>query len=395
MSRTAWVAVALAALSGAAAAGGFAAPVPSITAAGTGGAGAARDDEAGAAWTNPAALADGGGWRVGLGLVVARPAIEGAAADGTWRADTVASWSTPPHVDVAWSGGRWTAGVAVAVPFGGGVTWPADWAGRFEVVSSQLVVGRVAPFFGARVGRWRLAAGPHVDRGRLQVARRMDFIDVEGEASVDVAGTGVGVHAAAHWHDGAWAVGATYKSRTRLAMTGGADFTTPPEFAGAAPDQPASVTLVVPDRLTLGGRWRRGPWTALADVEVTLWGTYDRLTIDFAEPATADVHRDNRWHTTAAARLGGERALGATTVRAGAAIDPSPAPTATLSPSSPDGLRLSATVGASHRLGALTVDGYAEYLRVVERATTGMETAPARYGGHAVLAGIGVRWQPR
>ena len=378
-------------------AGGFAVPEQSITAAGAGGAGAARDDEAGAAWTNPAALADGGGWRVGVGVVAARPAVEGAAMDGSWHARTDGAWATPPHLDVAWSGGAWTAGVAIGVPFGGGVAWPTDWAGRFEIVSSQLLDGRIAPFVGARVGAWRLAAGPHVDRVRLTVARQLDFIDAEGEAVVDVAGTGVGGHAAAWWAQGALAIGATYKSRTRVAMTGGADFETPPEFSGAAPDQRARATITLPDRLALGAAWRRGPWRALADVEVTLWGTYDQLTIDFADAATRDVHQQNAWHTTTAVRAGGEYALGATTtVRVGAAIDPSPAPAGTLSPVAPDGLRWSLTAGGSTRVArGVMIDGFAEYLRVAARTTTSVETMPARYQGWAVLFGAGVRWGAR
>ncbi|MBK9031330.1 MAG: outer membrane protein transport protein [Myxococcales bacterium] len=390
-------AVALAAAPGAARAGGFAVPEQTITAAGTAGAGAARADEAGAAWTNPAALADGGGWRLGVGVVLARPQIRAAAADGTWSAETDGAWSTPPHLDAAWSGGAWTAGVAIGVPFGGGVAWPSDWAGRFEIVSTELVVGRLAPFVGVRLGEVRLAVGPHVDRGRLTVRRRLDFIDVEGDAAVDVAGTGVGGHAALWWQRGALALGATYKSRTRIAMTGGADFETPPEFSGAAPDQAARATITLPDRLVLGAAWARGPWRALADVEVTLWGTYDQLTIDFADDATADVHQHNAWHTTAAVRVGGERALGAATVvRAGVAIDPSPAPDATLAPTSPDGLRWSVTAGASTVVArGVVVDGFAEYLRVAERATTSMETMPARYQGWAVLVGAGVRWSRR
>ena len=326
-------------------------------------------------------------------MVLARPQVRAAAADGSWSAETDGGWATPPHLDAAWSGGAWTAGVAVGVPFGGGVAWPGDWAGRFEIVASELIVGRLAPFVGVRVGPVRLAAGPHVDRGRLTVRRRLDFIDVEGDAVVDVAGTGVGGHAALWWQRGALALGATYKSRTRVAMTGAADFEAPPEFSGAAPDQAARATITLPDRVALGAAWSRGPWRALADVEVTLWGTYDQLTIDFADDATRDVHQRNAWHTTAAVRLGGERALGATTVRAGVAIDPSPAPDGTLSPVAPDGLRWSLTAGASTAAArGVMVDGFVEYLRVAERATTSMETLPARYQGWAVLLGAGVRW---
>lgn len=380
----------------AAMAGGFAVPAQAIPAAGTGGAGTARDDEAGAAWSNPAALADGGGWRLGLGVVLARPRVSGEGEDGAWQAETDGHWSTPPHLDVAWSGGAWTAGVAAGVPFGGGVVWPGDWAGRFEIVRSELMVGRVAPFVGVRVGAVRLAAGPHVDRGRLQLGRSLDFIDMEGSVAIDLAGTGVGGHAAVWYQRGDLALGATYKSRTTMTLRGGADFETPDELETRTRDQAARARLTTPDRIAAGGAWRRGPWRVLADVEVTLWSTYRALTIDFEDEATPDVHRVNDWHTTVAARAGVERRLGGVVVRGGGAFDPSPAPDATLSPVSPDGLRLSLTAGASAPVArGVMADGFVEYLRVVARETTGAETMPARYGGWAVLIGAGVRWSSR
>mgnify|MGYP000228665033 CR=1 FL=1 len=121
------------------------------------------------------------------------------------------------------------------------------------------------------------------------------------------------------------------------------------------------------------------------------------LTIDFADAATRDVHQQNAWHTTTAVRAGGEYALGATTtVRVGAAIDPSPAPAGTLSPVAPDGLRWSLTAGGSTRVArGVMIDDFAEYLRVAARTTTSVETMPARYQGWAVLFGAGVRWGAR
>jgi len=55
-------------------AGGFAVGEQSAVSAGTGNAGVARDDDPGAAWHDPAALADGGGLRLDLSLIFARSA---------------------------------------------------------------------------------------------------------------------------------------------------------------------------------------------------------------------------------------------------------------------------------------------------------------------------------
>jgi long-chain fatty acid transport protein len=380
-----------------AAAGGFAIPEQTITAAGTGGAGAARDDEAGAAWTNPAALADGGGWRLGAGLVLAHPSIAatGENGDGAWSSQTENPWATPPHLDLAWSSGKLAVGIAAGVPFGGGVAWPVDWTGRFEIVRSRLEVFRVAPFAAWDLGRVRVGGGIHVDRGRLRVARQMDFIDMEGDVAIDLAGTGVGMHLAAWTRPSpATAVGLTYKSRTRLPLAGGADFTVPDAFSEKTPDQEAKATITLPDRVVLGGSWRRGRFTGLADLELTLWGTYDELAIDFTQEQTPDVHQATRWHTTLAARLGGEaRVSSRLTARAGAAYDPSPAPDDTLAPSSPDATRTSLTAGASLAASrAFTLDAFAEYLHLGSRSTTGIESMDASFSGQAVFVGLGLRW---
>src|SRR5512134_4029232 len=100
MIRTSIILFAVAA-AGPAHAGGFALGEQTTTSSGTGGAGAARDDEAGAAWTNPAALADGGGLRLGLGIMFAHPAVDAEAMDGSWSASTDGGWATPPQLQAS------------------------------------------------------------------------------------------------------------------------------------------------------------------------------------------------------------------------------------------------------------------------------------------------------
>nr|MBA2544612.1 hypothetical protein [Deltaproteobacteria bacterium] len=95
---------------GTAHAGGFAVSEQTAASAGTGGAGAARDDDPGAAWHQPAALADGGGLRLDLSLIFARPSLEARALDGSWSESNEAAWATPPHLDISYARGRWAAG---------------------------------------------------------------------------------------------------------------------------------------------------------------------------------------------------------------------------------------------------------------------------------------------
>jgi len=252
---------------------------------------------------------------------------------------------------------------------------------------------RIAPFFGWRFGRVRVAGGVHVDLGRLELDKGLDFIDTQGTVVLSLRGVGVGADASAFVQvrpdlD----VGLSYKSRTHVPLHGEADFTAPDAFSMKTPDQKVSSALDLPDRIAVGAAWTHGEWRALADVEAVLWSVNQQQVIDFADPATPDVTQVNAWHTTIAARAGGEWRRGPATVRAGLAWDPSPASADHLAPTTPDGDRIEATAGASWRVGRGTwIDGFYGYLHVGRRLSQNPDSTMATYGGDAHLLGVGVR----
>jgi len=391
--------VATASLVSVAHAGGLAVGQQNAVSAGTGGAGAGRADDPGAAWHVPAALADDGGLRLGLSLALARPRVQarGGAADAAWTTDSEGGWSTPPHLDASYARGPFAAGVALGVPFGGGVTWPTMWPGATESVQTDLMVLRAAPFVAWRLGRFRLGAGVHVDAGRLQIRRGLDFIDAQGDVRIDLDGRGVGVDASAYWQAHRdLGVGLTYRGRTTLDFAGHANFTAPDAFAAKTPDQAAATTMTLPDTIVLGAHGRRGAFRAVLDLEYARWSVNERTVVAFENPATPDAVQENDWRDTLAVRAGGEWHGGPLVVRGGAYWDPSPVPTDRLSPSSPDANRLGLTAGASYRLAAeLSADLFAEHIWLLRRETTSTETMPASYGGAALVLGAGVRWMPR
>jgi len=378
-------------------AGGLAVGEQNAVSAGTGGAGAARDDDPGAAWHVPAALADGGGLRVGLSLALAHPSLQARAMDDSWTADSDSAWSTPPHLDASYAQGRFAAGIALGVPFGGGVTWPAMWPGATESVQTKLMVLRAAPFAAWRFGALRVSAGLHVDAGRLQIQRNLDFIDTQGDVRLDLDGRGAGIDAAIYWQARPeLGLGLVYRGRTTIEFAGNANFTAPDAFSTKAPDQTARTTMTMPDVVVLGAHWKRGKLRAIADLEYANWSVNRRTTVEFANASTPEAVQQNDWHDTVTVRAGGEWLRGALVVRGGAYFDPSPVPTDRLSPSSPDANRLGLTAGASYRLGpAWSADVFAEHMWLLRRATTSTETMAASYGGTALVLGAGVRWTPR
>lgn len=376
-------------------AGGFAVTEQSAVAGGTAGASTARSDDPGAAWYNPAALADGAGFRLGVGALAALPSLHAEALDGSWSAQSESQVSTPPHVNASFASGNWAAGIALGVPFGSGVTWPADWAGRNEIVSSSLRVFRASPFFAWSFGRVRVSAGLHADYGQLQLARTLDFVDADGDVDIRLSDVAFGAHASAFVRaSDELDVGLTYKSRTSLGMTGGADFTAPAAFDMKIADQNARVEMTMPDRFVAGARFARGNWAALADLELTMWRVNEEIVIDFENEATPDVVQRSDWSSTVSLRAGAEYAPSPLwVVRAGAFYDPSPASPDTLAPSSPDSDRIGATVGGSRDLGhGFGVDAFYELMHLRTRDSENMEAIEARYGGRAHLFGIGVRY---
>jgi long-chain fatty acid transport protein len=376
-------------------ASGFGLGEQSATASGTAGAGAARQNDAGLAWYNPAALADGAGLRLGAALTLARSTFSAQALDGSFHTTTEARWWPLPHFDASFARGDFVGGLSLGVPFGNTVRWPADWPGRRESVYSELAVGRAAPFLGLQLGPVRLAAGVHLDLGRMRLGRELDFIDEDGEATIDMDGSGIGFDASIFWQvRDDLDFGLVYRGRTRIELEGGADFTVPVPLSDRAADQGASTRLTLPDQFVLGARFHRGSWAALADVELTLWGVYDRLVIDLADPAMEDVVEDAQWHSTLALRGGVEFApVPALVLRTGVYYDPSPVPDATLSAAVPDASRVGLTLGGSVELGEQwAIDAFYELLLLMQRSSAPEGGLAASYGGSAHFLGFGLRF---
>lgn len=386
---------------GVAAAGGYEIVQQSAVAGGTGSASTAREDDVGAAWFNPAALADGLGLRSAIGVTLAFPTLHAEALplapDAPWAADTESAVSPPPHLYASYSQDDWLVGVAANLPFASRVQWPSDWPHRFDVISSEIEFFRIAPFFGYRIDPIRLAAGPQFDLGRVHLKRATNHIDQEGSSAIVLSGHGFGGHLSAFYDAAQWlAFGLSYRSRSLSPMEGDADFSVPEVFAPDLPDQHVSTDWTLPDRLAAGLALRFGSVVALLDLTVTLWSVSDTLIIHFEDPATDDRETPRNWRDSMALRLGAEWSpIDPLTVRAGFYADgipEPPPPRETLSPASPDSTRLAGTLGASVEIADLVaVDAFYEHMRLLKRKSNGADAPLASYTGFAHFLGVGLR----
>jgi len=386
-----------------ASAGGYELNPQSPEVSGAADAATARSGTPSSAHYNPAALVDGAGLRVGVGMSFALSQIDARSAPGAvgtpWSASTVPHTSVIPSLFASYAHRDWMVSLAVYVPYGSHVEWPADWAQRFDAVLSSLKIGRIAPSFGYRFGRVRIAGGVHLNVGELESQRATDHIAEEGSVDLLMHGTSIGGHVglfveAAENVD----LGFSYQSRSTLKMHGDADFDVPPAFQPSYPDQGVSTRFPIPDRFAFGSRFGLGRRADLfADFTVSLWSVNDVLVIDFEDPVTDDSVKVSNWRTTGALRVGSDvRVVDALTVRGGAFVDGlwgPPPPASTLSPTSPDSVRVGGSVGLSWNPSpAVSVDAYYQYLHLLPRESTSQDAPLARYEGHAHLFGVGARF---
>ncbi|MGZ3429373.1 MAG: hypothetical protein ACXVCV_22130, partial [Polyangia bacterium] len=119
MTRKIWMVMVVGALlvPTAAHAAGFELAEQSALAAGTGGAGAAREGDPGTVWYNPAAVADDGGFRAGVSLFLALPQITATPTNTSFATPKSTTnelgVATPFAANLAYARGRFGAGLYI------------------------------------------------------------------------------------------------------------------------------------------------------------------------------------------------------------------------------------------------------------------------------------------
>jgi long-chain fatty acid transport protein len=377
----------------------------SASASGTGGASTARSNDPGAAYFNPAALADGKGLRIGQGTAFALPTLTATSIPGgpgpAFAVGASKSLQLIPYLAASYADRDLVFGLSVHVPFGAAVSWPAGSALRFDAVQSSLRVFRVAPFVGARFGKISFAVGPQLDIAELEATRATNMILAEGHVHLLLHGVGIGGQAAIFAQPTEdLAFGLSYKSRSLVPLSGDAAFDLPPAFSAQYPDQGVTARLKLPDRIALGAAYSLPRARILADVTYTLWSFNDELSFQFS-PGTPSSTQKNAWRDTLAVRVGGEYDVSRmVTLRAGAFVDglnhPA-APPENLAPSAPDMTRVGGSVGAGFQITkSFAADVFYSFFALVERTSTSADATLATYGGSAHLFGVGIRfaWDP-
>jgi long-chain fatty acid transport protein len=361
---------------------------------------ATRDPSA--AWFNPAAVTDLPAWGVSLSTALVWPQTRFSPAAGGEDTHAASRTSVVPGLFAHGAiSDRVRVSLALVAPFGLYVKWPDGWPGAEQSLKTDLKVLMANPSVAVRLSdRWSVAAGASPIRGLVTLAialppPNMGRVDLDGDAWGFQANLAVMFRALPQRLH----LGATWRSRTRLAFEGNAD------FSGVAPglqqslfDQPVKATITLPDVFAAGVMWRPVPRLELdAEVDWVLWSTFKELYIDFQDPGTPF---DRAIKRSAVKPLTGR--LGAQwdwpdlglCARAGVSFDQSASSKDTLAPSAPDANRLGLATGVGWQRGRFTVDLAYLFALFLPAEAAGVNAKPEgtyRTHAHVLAISLGAR----
>lgn len=336
---------------------------------------------------NPATSAGVGDWDAQFTLNAIYPTSEASFSLATTSVGTPTGGSGAPEdfIKDAYEPGlalrlrlddRWTAGVAVSVPWGLGTRYNRGWAGRYYAIESKLITVNVAPSLAYRLADdFVVSAGAQIQYAKGTLSNEIDFGTLgfvngvpgavpgaqDGFAEITADDWGFGYVCGALWTPGeALSIGASYRSKIEHELQGSVDFSLDSAgvgavlslLSGAFVDTRARTDLTTPAVASLGLSYAVSPRLSLfAEAGFTQWSELQELRVKFGNPLQPDNVQIYDWKDTWLGALGVRyRADDDWTLRGGVAFDESPTRDGTRDPRIPDSDRTWLAFGVEHRL---------------------------------------------
>lgn len=293
-----------------------------------------------------------------------------------------------PNAYLTWPlDARWTAGLAVNVPFGLTTDYDPNWVGRFHGLRSDLRTINVNPSIAFKVNDGlSLGFGLNWQRAEAELTKAVNYSFVATAAGIGGVAAGTEGTNRISGDDSAWGynlgvmlnltpqtrVGLAYRSAIGYTLSGNVTYAGRPAplqaalgsaaLAAQIGDGAVTANLKVPATFSAALKHTvNARWDVLADLTWTEWSSFQSLAVVRSNGVLLD-DTPEKWRNTWRAGLGlnfhpNER----WTLRAGVAYDQSPVPDAYRTPRIPDEDRTWLAFGAQYRIsraGAIDV-GYA------------------------------------
>lgn len=305
----------------------------------------------------------------------------------------------PPHFHLTgklWQNLRW--GISTTAPFGLGTWWPDDYAGRFITKRIDLKVFSINPNLAYKVSdNFAIAAGFDYFMSQVDLTKSIGVINPYTQQVSEVGqvhlynkdwDTGTGWNAGLLWKiGGGFSFGATYRSRVEMKFsdaeasfvqfpTGYADFDA--IVAGLLPfdaDVPGSTGIVFPAEMRYALAWTNRTFTVAVDFVRMGWDTFAELPITIEGRPDLSSVREEDYVDRTTFRVGVEwRSSDRWAWQFGYLDDPTPVPTASVSPLLPDADRKGYSVGFAWDMNdKMQVQSSFLYLPFDKRSTNGQD----------------------
>ena len=360
------VVVSIALCSSAGFAAGFRLPEQDSAALGMASAFVGQADNPAAVWYNPAGMIGLDGTQISAGVIGIYPVL--THDNNTVNPGTTDVSKREVHLPVHFYAthkvnDNMAFGVGVNNPFGLATDWAPTSSTRYVATFTKVVTTEVNPnvafklndslavAFGAAFVQLRATLEKTINLGGLSPAFDRNF-RLSGD------GNGVGANIALMYKAAPnLKVGLSYRTRINIdiengdvEVTGGA---IPPALAPAK----GNTTLTLPDLIQLGVSYKASDkLTVNADLDYTMWSTYDKIVVTSASPAF-NATDEKQWHDVWCIRIGAQYQLSeAWKLRAGYLYDKNPVSEGHFETRTPDSDRQGLSIGTGFTKGNISVD---------------------------------------
>lgn len=369
----------LLAMSGGAAASGFALIEQSGSGLGNAHAGgAASAEDASTIFFNPAGMSRLSGKQVAVAGNMIRPSAKysGTVTDlaplqvaGTAAGGDAGDWALVPNAYFAMEvnpGMR--VGLGINVPFGLQTKYDANWMGRFQGVKSKIETINLNPSVSFQVGdSVSIGAGLNYQRikGELSGVTNYSAAAFAGGALALVGANQEGLSMLTG-NDSAWGynlgalfnlspqtrVGVAYRSRIKYNLNGSVTFANrPAALAAALPDQAVTLAITMPDSFSVSAFHQLDDkWDVMADASWTGWSVFQQLNVLKTNGAPLGAATPENWKDTWRVALGTNYHYNSQWMaRAGVAFDQAPVSDTFRTVRIPDADRTWLSVGGQYK----------------------------------------------
>ncbi len=381
-------------------AAGFRLPEQDSAALGMASAFVGQADDPAAVWYNPAGIIQLDGTRFSAGVIGIHPELTHENTDGT-KDDAKRDLYLPVQLYATHKlNDRIGIGFGINNPFGLTTDWSKTSSTRYVATFSSIIVTEFNPNIAYKLND-DLSAAFGIAYVRLRATlEKTEFLGPLGDHNFRLSGDGDGWGANAsvkYNFSETIHAGLSYRSRIKVDIDGTAELTGIP-LAGSG-----STSLTLPDLVQLGVSYKASDALTLnADLEYTLWSTFDKLTIE-SDVTAFKTTEEHQWKNVACLRIGGQYRLSDQwKVRAGYLYDQNPVNEDHFETRIPDSDRQGFSLGAGYASGNITIDAAFLCLRFNKRtisnslmddATPTPDALNGTYKSRARLAGITVGYK--